>query len=570
MPRIAITLLLFIYALLLQGCDDTSGQGAAVDTGQPKFEAIFDPSASKIPFPDDLLFTDTTDGTLNIPVANPNDLGDPKVAMNTLDGFSTLAPITTTFAVAADPATLADGVHVFEVTTTLQGAITSVVRELGATEYQVSLVGDTTLSIQPLFPLKSNTRYLVVLTSDIKSTNGLPLVPSSTFGLAKGSAPLVDGAGNSQFSLLTDTQAQSLEPLRQLTQSYLSAAEAQGIPAATVALAWTFKTQTLNKVLPAIRADSVNNPPASANFIYAGTGLGATTMSNFASTQGGALQTAFNAGSFNKIASVVTGAVKLPYYLSNDGTGDLANGVLPGAVTDHFSMNTTTGLPTIKSTENVPFLLTIPNSTGPWPVVIFQHGFTVDKTAMFGIANSLAQAGFAAIAIDSVLHGSRTFGLDLVTQDANGKITTNVPDGQADSSGQWYLNLQSLLTFRDNIRQSVADLIHLTRLLEVQSMDVVNNTTGAPGADNTPDLMVKTSANTNNPPISFVGHSNGGILGTLLAAVEPNIQTYVLANPGGIYADIASHSTEISPLVNAGLAAKGIQPGTADYNAFFV
>ncbi|RMH19790.1 MAG: hypothetical protein D6698_05260, partial [Gammaproteobacteria bacterium] len=122
------------------------------------------------------------------------------------------------------------------------------------------------------------------------------------------------------------------------------------------------------------------------------------------------------------------------------------------------------------------------------------------------------------------------------------------------------------LTFRDNIRQSVADLIHLTRLLEVQSMDVVDNTTGAPSTvGDAADLLIDATH-----PISFVGHSNGGILGTLLAAVEPNIQTYVLANPGGIYADIASHSTEISPLVNAGLAAKGIQPGTADYNAFFV
>ncbi|MFQ5346131.1 MAG: hypothetical protein ACE5DZ_09290, partial [Mariprofundus sp.] len=153
---------------------------------------------------------------------------------------------------------------------------------------------------------------------------------------------------------------------------------------------------------------------------------------------------------------------------------------------------------------------------------------------------------------------------------ATGPVTANVPDGVADSSGQWYLNLSYLLTFRDNIRQSVADLIHLTRLLEVQTMDVVVNATGAPGADGLPDLLVNSAAAPAAPPVSYVGHSNGGILGTMLAAVEPAIKTFVLANPGGVYSDIALHSAEISPLVLAGLKAKGVLPGSPEFNAFFV
>ncbi len=579
-------ILIFILPILaLGGCGQTSGDGAPTPTGQPLFSANFDPNQQIIPFPDDLLFTGSTDGTLNIPVPNPNDFSDPKVALNALDGFSTIAPVSTTFSIAADPATIVAGstVHVYEVTSTPQGAVTGITRELTPAEYAASLAaGDPTgktLVIQPLRPLKSNTRYLVALTSGIRSASGLPLIPSSIFGLTKGASPLVDAAGKSQFALLTDSQAAALEPLRQLTQTWLAALSGAGVPAASVALAWTFKTQTIGNVLANIRADSVAAPTNSADFLTvpaapgpATGGLGVLSMAAFAAANG------LNAALFPNVGSVVIGVVKPPYYLSSNG-GMGAGGAIgvapttpPGAITAHFSINAATGLPAVQSVQTVPFLMTIPNSPGPWPVVIFQHGFTVDKSVLFGAANTLAKAGFAAIAIDAVLHGDRTFGLDLVTESvdpATGKlvVTANVPDGNPDSSGKWYLNLNYLLTFRDNIRQTVADLIHLTRLLEVQAMDVVNNANGAPGADGTPDLVISAAK-----PIGYVGHSNGGILGSMLAAVEPAIHTFVLANPGGVYSDIALHSAEISPLVLAGLAAKGITPtGTpAQFQSFFV
>ena len=586
MKRMYAFLILVLPLLALNGCGQTSGNGAPVATGQPTFIANFDPTNSIIPFPEDLLFTGSVDGTLNIPIPATESAGfdNPKVAMNALDGFSTIAPISTTFAIAANAATIIAGttLKVYEVTATIQGAVTGIVRELTTAEYTASLSATDatgrTLIIQPQAALKSNTRYMVVLTGGIKSTTGLPLIPSSTFGLTKGAAPLVDAGGNSLFAVLTDAQAAALEPLRQLTQTYLAAAAGAGVPSSAVALAWTFKTQTINNVLAKIQADSVATAASSANFVTfpvapsAGTGgLGVLSMGAFATAQGGALLTAFTAGSFANVGSVVIGAIKIPYYLSTDGVGALP-AVLPGAVTAHFTINPATGLPTPNAAlETVPFLMTTPNTAGPWPVVIFQHGFTVDKSVVFGIANTLAQAGFATIAIDSVLHGDRTFGIDLLTQDpVTGAVTANVPDGIPDTSGQWYLNLGYLLTSRDNIRQSVADLIHLTRLLEVQSMDVVNNTTGVPGADGLADLTVNSAAAPAAPPVSYVGHSNGGILGTMLAAVEPAIKTFVLSNPGGMYSNILLNSSEISPSVLAGLAAKGVSPGSPDFNAFFV
>ncbi|MCF6208409.1 MAG: hypothetical protein L3J61_03335, partial [Ghiorsea sp.] len=68
--------------------------------------------------------------------------------------------------------------------------------------------------------------------------------------------------------------------------------------------------------------------------------------------------------------------------------------------------------------------------------------------------------------------------------------------------------------------------------------------------------------------ISYVGHSNGGMLGAMFASVEPAVKTFVLANPGGGFSDIFQNSVEVSPIVNAGLIAGGVVIGSADYYSF--
>ncbi|RME61352.1 MAG: hypothetical protein D6790_07940, partial [Caldilineae bacterium] len=423
----------------------------------------------------------------------------------------------------------------------------------------------TKLVLKPLLPLKPATHYLAVLTSGLTDNAGNAALPSFVFGFLKQTTPLVDANGHSLIPA-DDASAQQLEPLRQLTQAMLGFAATQGVNPADVAICWTFKTQTLNQVLPAIEAESFTNPyttaasfhavPAIPDPVLTG-GLGVLDIYSFVvandpyGTLG--LQDAYANGSFNSVASMVIGAVDLPYYLDAPAH---ANDPTPLAST--FSFNPGSSLPVTKSVQTVPFLLSVPNTPGPWPVVIFQHGFTVDKSVVMGIVGSLAKAGFATIAIDAVLHGDRTFDLDLV----NNTTGAPGPDGVPDSSGTHYLNLGHLLTARDNVRQSVADLIHLTRLIENQTMDVVNNTTGLLGPDGAADLLVVQGV------AGFVGHSNGGILGTMLAATDPYVQTFVLANPGGVYSDIFQNSVEISPLVNAGLADKGVTVGSPDYFAF--
>src|SRR3546814_11997302 len=70
-------------------------------------------------------------------------------------------------------------------------------------------------------------------------------------------------------------------------------------------------------------------------------------------------------------------------------------------------------MPKEQSEQTIPVLVTIPNAnsgkTMPadgWPVVIFQHGITGNRTQMIAIAPALAAAGFATVAIHLPLHWS--------------------------------------------------------------------------------------------------------------------------------------------------------------------
>ena len=570
--------------LLLSACGTDGGPGT-ISTTAP-MEAKYNPTDSIIPFPNNVLFAGTPDGKLNIKDSAGNritDISVPQGAMNTLDGFSTVAPISTTFGLDIDSATITSAsVRVFEVTDAGLAnsyAVTGIANELTfGTHFKavVSPSDSKVLVIKPVTAFKSNTNYMVVVTNELKSTSGEPARPSAFYALLKNTTPLVDSNGVSQVPGRDDATATSLEGLRQLNQGMLAAAgtATPAIDAADVAVAWSFKTQTLGTVLAKVLADTATDPYANsaANFATVDAvpstltgGLGRVDFYTFATAiaQSQTLIDAYSAGFYANIGSVVIGAIpQMPYYLE----GSTANPT--AALSARFTVDVY-GAPALKSVQPVPFLLTTPNTAGPWKVAIFQHGFTVDKSAMFGVVNALAGQGYATIAIDAVLHGSRTFDLDVVTQvtDANGRsqTTDTTPDGTADSSGTHYLNLTSLLTSRDNIRQSVADLIHLTQLLKVQAMDVVNNTTGAPGGGDGVDLDVAT-------PFVFVGHSNGAILGSVLAGLVPTttISKHILVNPGGDYASILQASEAYAPIVEAGLAAKGVTKGSADFNSFFV
>ena len=145
-----------------------------------------------------------------------------------------------------------------------------------------------------------------------------------------------------------------------------------------------------------------------------------------------------------------------------------------------------------------------------WPVVILAHGITSQKEDMLAITGTLSLAGIASVAIDQPLHGSRGFDLD---GDGNDDLNATTV------SATHYMNLASLPTARDNLRQSVSDLLGL-RL----GLNAVVDTTAMQG------VKFDTSR------VSIMGVSLGAITGGNTASVANTTMGGDLAALDGMYA----------------------------------
>jgi dienelactone hydrolase len=578
-PILAVAL----SSLLLAACSSSSNAPRAVPAppatnsdGSPVtavLTARFDPSAGVAPFPTNLLLAGTTDLTLNIPGANPANPADPLLALNRLDGFSTVAPWTTSFSAPPAPASVIPGntVRMFEVTLTGPGgAVTGVVRELTpgaefATAFAPSDPTGRTLAVIPTAPLKQLTSYMVVLTNGIRDARGNDATPDQAYFLAKRTSPLCVN-GQSTDPLLPSATACALEPLRQLTNAQEAAAAARGIPRDRIVFSWVATTQGITPVLQAAR--SITTPRATQ---LAPTGLNTSVAG------------------LPPVADIFIGVINLAYYLEAP-TAANPTAVLtgrwraaPGAYVPPFNQaglspvsdNITFANPIPVATTQVlaPVLLTVPNAnsgrTRPaagWPVVIYQHGITRNRTDALAIAATMAAQGFAVVSIDQPLHGlppndpfaigntpfaalgarERTFDVDLV----NNQTGAPGPDGIPDASGTHTINLQSLLTSRDNLRQATADLFALAA--SVPRMDITGDGLG----------------DFDGSRMAFVGQSLGAIVGTAFLALETSVNVGVLNVPGGGIAQLLNGSATFGPRIRAGLAASGVQAGTPAFDQF--
>jgi len=156
-------------------------------------QVIFNPADGELPFPNDLLFSGSEDGTLNIPVelnadGTAADSSDPVIALNQLDGFSTVAPIAASTTEALDPTSVTLGQSVLVFSLGADGIPTP----LAANQIAVQAVGNQVVLL-PVQPLASNTRYLVLLTNGIMGADGRPLEGSLFYNLAKSTAPFTTG-----------------------------------------------------------------------------------------------------------------------------------------------------------------------------------------------------------------------------------------------------------------------------------------------------------------------------------------------------------------------------------------
>ncbi|QQX78695.1 lipase [Shewanella sp. KX20019] len=205
-------------ALGLTACSEDS-YNELVDKTEPlvpQSVIVFDPGNGELPLPNDILFSGTLDGTINIPQDDDptkpseanGDYTDPSIALGALDGWSTTAPISIEVAPAMDSdgtvLTLSKAsveqpgaVRMFEAT--VGGSLSSDPECSSAPDISACKIGEelqfgvdfvTTTSgnkivIVPLKPLKAKQSYIYATTNLIQDSAGRAIAPSSTYILLK-------------------------------------------------------------------------------------------------------------------------------------------------------------------------------------------------------------------------------------------------------------------------------------------------------------------------------------------------------------------------------------------------
>ena len=494
-------------------------------------EVVYDPTAGVIPFPNNLLIDQGT-GKVNIP-ARPGESAAQaalRQGLNTLDGFSTQGGSFAVVTGKIDPPSLEYGVGGLALDLDAKATIAM---NFTFEERAPAIVAT------PASPLGEKTQHAVVLLSrykagDLKPTSGLKddkgrrLIPSVFTVLIRNRHSLLAAGGKSAVSVLDDATALQAEMARMAHKPLFDSLEAQGFKREDVVAAWTFKTQTIAEPMTKLRAMPWQIL-AAADFNTPK--LGGTIDATLAGWPAAAPKDAL--GGF------------VP-----DGTFVSWNAL--DAKTGAFLPDPTKG-----KAELIPFLLALPKGTMPaggWPVALFQHGLNGQKTAMFELANSLAKVGYATLAFDAGFHGSRSLctknehctaggTCDLAAGKCSTALLDTDGDGTPDASGARFLVLANPFAVRDNLRQHVVDAAVLLRAI------ALNGASGIAGLKFDPTK------------VQVIGQSLGGILSTLVAAVDPLPQRAVLNVPGAplpiAYANSPAFKKEVTEFMTAQGAAEG-------------
>lgn len=194
----------------------------------------------------------------------------------------------------------------------------------------------------------------------------------------------------------------------------------------------------------------------------------------------------------------------------------------------------------VEARHSLPVTFVLPRAEAPaggYPLVLFAHGLGASRHAVLTFAEPLAEAGFAIAAIDLDGHGSRYNPRDEANNTA-GIIAgfdgdPALPDGFGDVTGpittlgllHGFLNLSAT---RDTLRQSALDLCQLALLVRRSDLDL--SPLAAPYGGAPPRLDTRR--------LAYLGESFGSVVGATVAALEPNIDLFVLDVPGAGIIDL--------------------------------
>jgi Pla-1/cef family extracellular lipase len=676
MKKLALSLAV-ISALGLSACDSETiedVQKEAEENGtavKSLARIVFDPGAATpvLSIPNDLLLSETKDGTLNLPAENlvdadgnklPVDYLNPSAAVGALDGWSTVNPFTIKVAfpegrtLNADSVFNPGAVHVYEAimggnqsdaecAAIPRGPACKLVAELTFGVDFVAKASGNDIAIVPLKPLKAKTAYVVALTDAIQDSDGMAVSGSITYNLVKQDI--------TEKPLATDSQLL----LQTLTNSFENIAVAGGLSKDNIIYSFSMTTQSISDVSQTVKSLMLSGAPGTTPILSAITPTGANAAMLL-----GLNSDDLGAGTVASYAAVSKSTLSAPYYLETpfyDGTasscnllaedittgcsdlfsrweamgdspvtvaGALASGVLsqesfaaqaiaqgkepaellanparlvgltftvdvvvddqgtvvavPVDQTRHLTQYNP--LPQVKSYKSgasaIDVIITTPDvdrinaiaalkkgsaltaeeamqvPAAGWPVMIFSHGITSYKETVLAISGTLASQGIATISIDHPYHGSRgiDFNADGVYEISATSSLKGSDPAFANADVTSYMNLASLLTARDNVRQSEVDLLALR--LSLNSVDLAGQLDAT--------------------KVSFLGHSLGAITGITFTAlansgvVNPatgellpmnpyGINSASYAFPGGGIPGVLLNSVSFGPVVKAGLTS---------------
>ncbi|WP_336915291.1 VolA/Pla-1 family phospholipase [Vibrio cholerae] len=571
-----IQLSLLCSALWLAGCgDETNSSGASTEVVYESYiqQALQRDTTIKfalsgkdanVPLPSFALMN-AKDGTLEIPSGSNTSGSNPLVAMGQVDGWPITMPLFLDFKGAG----LADniitsGIYLYELTDSMTGSPSIKALLTNGVDYTaVSSAASDKILIVPTKALNASSEYILAVTSEVSDANGNPVGTSASYAALKSKNKIY-----SEGDIAT---------LQKVTQGVEKIFQLSGVDETQIVYSTWFSTQSVSNTLFATRgatASAFANGSNQLETVWKQTGLGLDTAytmqlgtpvdfaaaltadDNFSTYVGADKKTAILGTYTDNTVDVTKGTVRLPYYLETGsnwntqpfesampslakikaaladskeqltiGSQLLAAGIdTTKLATDASEQLKLMGLtltksdgtaldperyitryspvPKVKSVQDVPFLLFTPAGAAPNDIVIYQHGVTSAKENAYAFAKNLTAAGLAVIAIDLPLHGERS--LDS-TRSAN-------------SDPLAYINLTYLAVARDNLRQSILDVLGLRAALAISE----SLFTGTP--------LSNINVLNGHTKIRILGHSLGGIVGTSAIAESNKTLGSTLAN----------------------------------------
>ncbi|EGR0748465.1 lipase [Vibrio parahaemolyticus] len=579
-----------------------------------------------VPAPSYLLM-DTSDGTLGLPTNGDDALTNPRASMNTMDGWSTSMPIVLNFnGDGFAPGMLASGVKVIKINQRLtewDGKTNPISKVLVQNQDYVVQANGKSLYVQFADSLDESSEYIFAVTQDVTDVNGEPIGTSSSYAVAKSKQVKYESGDLASVQAVTEA-VEGIFGLAQVNPAdivYSSWFSTQSVGDTLAAVKGVTATgfATGANTLNAIYKNDTNENAVDLSTAYTMvlgetqdfmTALDSDSDFNKYVSDLDAAKSAIKGLYLQSGASVnvTQGQVRLPHYLEKGANWNmqpmvsampslaklnaaltdpaeqanmvqqLSSGVFASSPVDVSKLATDpteqlklvgsklylndgtqldservitrySPVPAVKSLENVEFLLFTPQNGVAKDVVIYQHGITSAKENAYAFAFNMVQTGVAVIAIDLPIHGTRS--LD-EQRSANANVLA-------------YLNLSNLAVARDNLRQSVLDVLGLRASLVVSAQGGL--LAGGPLQGFNPMT---------GSQVKMLGHSLGGIVGTSAVAAANNtlgshtadaLYTFSAAsiqNSGGQIGNLLLGSSDFGPQIKHNLA----YAASTDYKSY--